>query len=276
MAPVRSVGTSRVPRQLVEDLSRRMGDRIQGSGTFRLASTSTRAEDVCLVESCEINAARQAGARAAFHTRLVQYGDSCVLLAALYDAESGHDEWSSTSAFPCEAAAVDAAMGTLSEAFLTRAPPVPRGPVFAVTPIQHDVTEIAFATESFAEYLTTLMSAAGHTTLPASGVASPLVAKKVELNKSCDKGCAIGLAPDATAEKAVVTKITRKNKVCTIVATVHDLATKDSSVSANAKGGCESANIAEGLRTIASALTPAPPKAEPPPPPPPPQGEDLK
>jgi hypothetical protein len=185
----------------------------------------------------------------------VQYAEQCVLLGVLYETETQKNEWAFVRAFPCDPAGVDHAVSDLASAFLDRAGSIPSGPVYAVAPVQHDINDIAWATESFSELLTTLLAAGGKTIVPASGVASHLPESKKEANKSCpDKNCAIKLASATSAALSVTTKITKKKANCTIATSVYVVATKTSSASASAEGGCGAADIAGGLKTIAGTL----------------------
>lgn len=253
---VRSVDTPRVPRAGVEEGSQRLASRIAASETFSLAPVATSSGAApCVIESCVISAAQQAGARSVLYSRLVQYAESCVLLAVLYDAETSKNEWAFARPVACEPVAVDGAITELGGAFLGRPGKTPVGPAWAVAPIQHDITDSAFATESWAELLTTLIAASGKTIVPASTVALPLQGKKVEPYKGCpDKKCATEIGATAGAARIVSTKIARKKPTCVLSAAVFDVSTKTSSISAAAKGGCAAADVAEGLRTVATAL----------------------
>lgn len=273
---IRSVDTPRVQRVQVEELSRKLADRVRQSGTFSIANiaTSTKTEGAppCFTEACAISAAQQAGIKSVLYSRLVQYAEACVLLGVLYDVESQKNDWAFSHSFPCEAAGVDNAVNELGAAFLARGQPTTRGPAYAVTPIQHDIADIAYASESWAEYLGTLLATGGKTVVPAANVAQPLAGKKEPYKNCPEKKCALELSLTAGAQRAITAKITRKKPLCTVTAAVYDLGTKTSSISASAKGGCAAADIADAMRSIATTLigepsaaaaAPAPPAAQP-------------
>lgn len=259
MRGIRSVDTPRVPRTLVQDLSQRLSDQIARSGSYTVVETSTvpsGSEDAapadCLTEACELTAAKQMVARSVLHTRLVQYAEQCVLLGALYETETGKNEWAWAKQFACDSAGVETAINEMGTAFLGTLPEAPSGPIWAVVPIQHNIEDLAYASESYAEYLTTLLASGGKVILPASTVATHLDAGKKDPAKACgDKKCAIKVSFAAGAAHGVAAKITKKKNTCTVSAAVYNVATKTSTQSASADGGCAAGDIATALKTIA-------------------------
>lgn len=260
--PIRSVDTPRVPRTSVQDLSRKLNEQIAFSGKYSLADTSTTGGGgECIVESCELDAAKASAARSVLHTRLIQYAEQCVLLSVLYETETARNEWAFTRGFPCDAAGADSAVSELGSAFLSHSEGSTPGPVWGVAPVQHDIKDVDWASESFGEVLTTMLAAGGKAVVPASNVAALYLGKK-DPNRGCpDKACALKLATAASAQLAVSTKVTKKKQVCTISSAVYETGAKNPTASAKAEGGCAAADLAGGLRTIAGALIEAtPPK----------------
>lgn len=258
---IRSVETARVPKQLVLDVSRKLRDQLGMGGMLQILEIGQ--EEGCVVEACQLSAAQKTGASHLFHTRLVQYAESCVLLGVLYAAADGKSEWASTQAFPCDEAGVEQAVSSLATKFARRSAPPPAGPVHAVAPIQHKLKDLAWASESWAEYLTTLLAESGKTVIAASVIASNL-GDEAEPYQACpDKKCAVGIAGDA--EGIVLGKIAQKRKTCTFTADLITVATKTSSASAKATGGCEASDIADAIRKIGAGLTKTVQKEEVPP-----------
>lgn len=261
--PIRSVDTPRVPRTSVQDLSRKLNEQIAFSGKYSLAETSTTGGSTaeCLVESCELDAAKASATRSLLHTRLIQYAEQCVLLSVLYETESGRNEWAFARAFPCDAAGADAAVSELGSAFLSHSEGSTPGPVWGVAPVQHDIKDVDWASESFGEVLTTLLAAGGKAVVPSSNVAALYQGKKDPSRGCPDKACALKLATAASAQLAVSTKVTKKKQVCTISSSVYETGAKNPTATAKAEGGCAAADLAGGLKTIAGALIEAtPPK----------------
>ncbi len=263
MRGIRSVDTPRVPRTLVQDLSKRLSDQIANSGSYTVVETSTvpsGSDDAsnadCLTEICELNAAKSMVARSVFHARLVQYAEQCVLVGMMYETETQRNEWAFAKQFACDTASVEGAISDLGTAFLGSLPESPVGPIWAVTPIQHNIEDLAYASESYAEYLTTLLAVGRKVVIPASQVATHLDAGKKDPARACaDKKCAIKVALSAGAAHGVATKITKKKANCTVSASVYNVATKTSTQSASAEGGCAAGDIATALKSIATTLT---------------------
>jgi hypothetical protein len=189
------------------------------------------------------------------HTRLVQYAETCLLLGAEYEVSSGLARWGYATTTLCEAAGLEAAVDGLLAAYESRGPAA-EGVTYAVAPVQHDVDDIAYATESYAEYLGTLYAASGRVVVSSPRVAQPLLEAQKELRKGCpDKRCAYELGAAVSASKVVAAKLSKRSKTaCTLTAVVHDLATKTATLTATAKVGCGAYEVAEGLRGLSEKL----------------------
>ncbi len=260
VAPLRAVATTRVPATLTESLDGKLKDKLYAPGVAALpaTSTSTLAEGggaPCVLESCQLAAARDLSAATLLHTRLVQYAEHCLIIGVLYDTPTAQSIWAFSRNMPCEAGPLEEGIVALTTAYQERPPALAAGPIHAVLPVQHDIEDIAFASDSYAELLTTLLAEAGRTLVPASSVAVPLEGGKVEPRKGCvDKKCAYELGTNVGANKSVSSKIVKKGKSCVLTAAVHDIATKTSTLTATAKIGCEAHLVADGLRDVASQL----------------------
>lgn len=259
VAPLRAVATTRVPAALIESLDGMLKDKLYAPGvaTLSSASTSTLADagGPCVVESCQLSSARAMSAATILHTRLVQYAEHCMVVAVLYDTPTAQSIWAFSRNMPCEAGPLEEGIGALSAAYQERPPTPAAGPIHAVLPVQHDIEDIAFASESYAEVLTTLLAEAGRTLVPASSVSVPLEGGKVEPRKGCvDKKCAYELGTNVGANKSISSKIVKKGKSCVLTAAIHDIATKTSTITATAKVGCDAHLLADGLRDVSSQL----------------------
>lgn len=256
VAPLRAVATGRVPKVLTDDLARKLEDQLYAPGVAPLTNTSTLVDaPPCVLESCQLSAARSMAAATLLHTRLVQYAEHCVIVSVLYDTPTSQSIWAFSRSMPCEAAPLEEGIAALTTAYKERPPAPAAGPIHAVLPVQHDLEDVAFASESYAELLTTLLAEAGRTLVPASAVSVPLEGGKAEPRKACgDKKCAYELGTNVGANKSVATKIVKKGKSCTLTAAVHDIATKSSTVTATAKVGCDAHLLAEGLRDVSAQL----------------------
>jgi hypothetical protein len=253
-----------VPRAAVEAISPSLAQRVAGAGRYALvqAPAPTVGADGaprCVTEACERETATREGAEELLYTRLVQYAESCVLLATLYEPKAGANRWAWTQTFACEPAAVEVAVRALGDAFVARNTPPPSGPLFAVAPVQHDVADVAFASESFAPFVTTLLAAAGKNVIIAADVAAKLPPSKLEAARACgtDK-CAVELGAAVNAERVVAVRVTKRRAQCTATATVLDVSTKKPlGPPTTSPGGCTAPDLAASLRTVAEAIAAA-------------------
>lgn len=245
-----------MPAALIESLGARIGDQLAEPGVVPVSNTSTTGEPTpCVVESCQLAAARAVSASTVLHTRLVQYAEHCWLLGLLYDAPTGQSLWAFRQAAACEAAPLEEAVSALTAAYRERPPTPAASAIHAVLPVQHEIDDVAFASDSYAEVLTTHLAAAGKTMVPASVVAVPREGQKLEARKGCpDTKCALELGANVGAHKSVATRIVKKRSSCTLTAAIHDLATKTATITATAKVGCEAHQLAGALRDLAEQL----------------------
>ncbi len=204
------------------------------------------------------------------HTRLVQYEQHCVLLSVLYDVQSRTSRWGFTASLPCEADRLEEGTSQIASAFASRPPNVPgdNGAVtFAIIPVQHRVKELVWATESFAEVLSTMVAEAGFAVVPASVVAENLKNAK-EPHRACGtERCALELATSAQAARCITTEIRKRGAKCSVTASSYDVAKKRRIKKTMARGGCEAHEVAASLQQVAKTLligtVKAPPKEEP-------------
>lgn len=223
----------------------------------------------CLDEACQLDAAKNQTALSLLHSRLVQYDGNCVLLGVLYDVESKASEWGFVGRFPCSPEGVNDAATQLASAFQKREPPAADRALLVVTPVQHKMNDLLWASESFGEYLTTLLAEAGLKMAPATLVASPLVSKNAPLHTACgNKSCPLELGGALGAAMAVAPQVNTKGKSCELEAKVYTLGKKPTSQSQKAQGGCSAKDLAETIYALSLPAKIKPPAPPPPPPPP--------
>ena len=213
-SPIRGVGSDLISKDALNAASDVLWQGLIGS-----ARRLEVGGEGCLDEACQLDAAKNQTALSLLHSRLVQYDGNCVLLGVLYDVESKASEWGFVGRFPCSPDGVNDAATQLASAFQKREPPPAARALLVVTPVQHKMNELLWASERFGEYLATLLAEAGLKMAPATLVASPLVSKNAPLHTACgNKSCPVELGGALGAAMAVAPQVNTKGKNCELEA----------------------------------------------------------
>ena len=165
---IRSVETEVVTAEVTKNLGERLVSSL-GPRARALDISGSNDEKGCITESCQLEAATAQSATQLLHTRLIQYEGQCVLVSVLYDVESRRGQWGFSTMLPCDVNGLNEKASEVANAFSSRSDGNSAAPaVFAVVPVQHRLPDLVWATESFGEYLSTQLAAAGLPIVPAS------------------------------------------------------------------------------------------------------------
>lgn len=256
VAPIRAVPTDRVPVEAIDDLSRQLVRELGPSAQ----PLDIQQEGGCTKEPCRLDAATTQGATHLLHTRLVQYEGDCLLLSVLYEVPTKKSAWGFVRELPCDASGLPIAVSELTASFAGRPLDVPDRTMFAVAPVQHRIRDLEWASESFGEYMTTLLAEAGYAVTPASVVAQPMIDGGQNPHRDCRrKKCTVSLGINVLAPRVVATELRKqRRKKCSMQSSIWDVGTTTSTRSAKARGGCEAQDIARGLREIVATFAERP------------------
>lgn len=256
---VRGVATESVPQAVIEKMSAKVASALSAEGQ---RNTVLDLDKDCNAEPCQLEAAKQTPAEHLLHTRIVQYLPTCIVLGTLYNVSSGRGEWGFSKTGECAEGALDATIEELAKSMAARQESAAGSSVFAVAPLQHKMQDLAWATESLAEHLTSLLAAQSRTVVAATAVAKALADKGPDLSRACgNKACAQEAGKAVGADRVVVISVAKRGKGCAVDATTFEVASgKGAKEKTITPPSCAAQDIAGAMELLAENIAS---KAEP-------------